>query len=302
MDDNKHNFGNTGNCDAAELQEQATERAPAGNGGRIKDRENIENEALKFDVFLTRLCDNEGSLEKLDSFFTREELEEYYKSDKCCEVVIAEGVSATELRHLKKILEKNDVPFAIKAHDDSERSLLKQNFLPKNIALLETLKGYESYKPSTADGFYFIVLILAAFLLLLNIAYVFFKSETELHRAVQRQDIDRVRSLLENQPYRIDLRDKYNRIPLHYVQGKDSAKSLYIAKMLLDNGSDLNTKDVYGKIPVDYINDDDSVNSRALIFLLSPGKLVNKKYGYRSAGKTTAAVKKYLMAGQEPYL
>ena len=225
-----------------------------------------EESVGKFDIFIVKLSkDSKDSAIKLGVSF-----EDYAEDSDSDEVLIAKGVNYTQVRHIKKILEKNSVSFAVKIHEnDGSADGDKPDFVARNIALLESLYSAETYKPSGADGFYFFVIIFAFLLLCANVIYTCSRSDTELHRAVKRQDEAKVEHILSDQPYRVYSKDSFGRTALYYINGKLSFR---IAEILLDNGADINTKDKYGKTPIDYLKESEETVEARTVYLLSTYK------------------------------
>lgn len=221
----------------------------------------------KFDVFLVGVSKISSDFKaKLDKI-PYDDASDYSDSD---EVLIAEAVNYTQVRHIKKIFEKNSVSFSVKIHEkDYNNCDDKSNFVPRNIALLESLYSAEDYKPSATDGFYFVVIFFAFLLLCINVIYTGHRSDTELHRAVKRQDVAKVEHILAGYPYKSSFKDSFGRTALYYVNGDYSYR---IAEILLDSGAEVNIRDENGKTPLEYLSAPEQKTDIKTVYLLSTYK------------------------------
>jgi len=203
-----------------------------------------------FDVLITGISKiPRPSIEELGIIiFPEDNLDEDSKD----EAIIAQGVNYTQVRHIKKVLKNNDVKYAVRIHETNKSEQIKTNFIPKNIALLEALGNNKNYKLSGADGLYIAVLIFTFLLFAVNVIYAEMRADTELHRAVKRQDITKVENILSKSSYKISLKDSEGRTPLHYINGKNA---YIITEILIEKGSDVNSRDKYGKTPLDYLKE-----------------------------------------------
>ena len=89
----------------------------------------------------------------------------------------------------------------------------------------------------------------------INVITVEKKAYTEMHRAVIRRDINKIWRILEKRPNSVCIRDKYGRIPLHYLRTDGTPE---LMRILTENKSPINEIDKNGKTPIDYINKDEN--------------------------------------------
>ena len=68
--------------------------------------------------------------------------------------------------------------------------------------------------------------------------------------AVRFGGLDRVRTLLRENPECVNVRDDEGRTPLHYPN-KDTQHGEEIIELLIEHGADINAKDNEGRTPVD---------------------------------------------------
>ncbi len=174
------------------------------------------------------------------------------KTTKTKQIAIASDITKAETAHLKKILQKSGVKFKIQPHTKSELdAVLPLKFVRSNIALYASIKNRSDYKISQKDYFCFLALTILLSLLTINIFISVDKSDYELHRAVIRQDANRIRRILEKNPEFLSVKDAKGRIPIHYVRDDSGVKVL---ELLLEAKSPINVLDDYGKTPLDYID------------------------------------------------
>jgi len=165
---------------------------------------------------------------------------------------IASNISQTEARHLERTLARNRIPFdtSVNKENKNEKSS-KPKFVRSNIALYESLKNVNEYKPSIVDYFFLSIMILFVIIAGINVVTVEKKADTEIHRAVIRRDTNKILRILEKHPNCVCVRDKQGRIPLHYLRTDGTPE---ILRILTENKSPINTIDNNGKTPIDYIN------------------------------------------------
>ena len=165
---------------------------------------------------------------------------------------IASNISSTEVRHLERTLKKNNIPFETSVHKDIKNvKSQKHKFARSNIALYELLKNRKEYKITITD--YFLLLIMTLFVIVggINVVTVEKKANTEIHRAVIRRDTNKILRILEKHPNSVYIRDKYGRIPLHYLRTDGTPE---LMRILTENKSPINEMDENGKTPIDYID------------------------------------------------
>lgn len=176
---------------------------------------------------------------------------------------IASNISPAEVRHLEKTLKKNKIPFVTSIHKEIKNSKSqKQKFSRSNIALYESLKNKKEYKISITDYFFFSILVLFVIVAGINVVTVEKKAYTEIHRSVIRRDRNKILRIIEKYPKSVCIRDKYGRIPLHYLRTDGTPE---ILRILIDNKSPINTIDNTGKTPIEYI---DKKKNKTLYFMM----------------------------------
>ena len=176
---------------------------------------------------------------------------------------IASNISLTEARHLERTLAKNRIPFDTSVNEENKKDKYsKPKFVRSNIALYESLKNVNEYKPSLIDYFFLSIMILFVIIGGINVVTVEKKADTEIHRAVIRRDTNKILRILEKNPNSVCIRDKYGRIPLHYLR---SDGTLEIMRILTENKSPMNEMDNNGKTPIDYI---DRNKNRTLYYMM----------------------------------
>lgn len=196
------------------------------------------------------------------------------------EAVVARCVRLNEASHIRKILEKSGSPSEIRMAERTDEDCTQaRELLKKNIVLLESMqqKNTGEYRASALDWFYVFSLLAVFILLCVNVGQTASRSATEIHRAVIKNDVNKVRRMVDRRPELVLARDGEGRTPLHYVSGPHAFE---LAEILLASGADVNVTDKYGRTPMYYVYVKD--DKQTLYLFLREGAVFRERQKERS--------------------
>ncbi|MDQ7821452.1 MAG: ankyrin repeat domain-containing protein [Candidatus Eremiobacteraeota bacterium] len=159
--------------------------------------------------------------------------------------IIAENVCREDIEDIKKVFHESGASISLVPHDGNLPGVASRELLMRNIRKLsqaDTRKGERNHEN---------LFRAALFVLLALVVIVSGKTMSlegsEVHRAVMKGDLDKVRAYIARDPRLVNLKDRQGRTPLHYI---GQGRSREMAELLISHGADTNARDSAGCTPL----------------------------------------------------